>query len=299
MKWRQRISGLVSDQRETKKAAQCAKPSIEAYFAAQSIAGAINDKRAYLAGRLGWLECYALGTFETKQALEQSLLEKLRCHAGVFPATPEEFRRFFDTYIASLVSADMLGLMDVPHEQSLISHHAPSALLCPLAALEPYLCSYPWSRHLAGRKVLVVHPFVESIGQQYLRHRSRLFANPDVLPEFDLQCLAPPQSIVENTAGFRSWTDALKDLKDRIGNMNFDVAIIGCGAYGLPTAAFVKSLGKVAVHMGGATQLLFGISGGRWRNQPVFRALMTDAWQPPLESERPPGWEKIEDGCYW
>ena len=82
-------------------------------------------------------------------------------------------------------------------------------------------------------------------------------------------------------------------------SQEFDVAILGCGAYGMPVGAHVKKIGKVAIHMGGATQLLFGVSGKRWRDQPAFRAIMTDAWRPPLEIERPPGWETIEDGCYW
>lgn len=281
-------------------AAEALRPSIlESYYVAQSIAGAINDRRAYLAARLGWLECYALGMFEISNVLEDSILKKLRFHAGVFPAQAEEFQRFYKTYTGALSSVDMLGLMEVPHEQELISRHAPQALLCKLGALEPYLSCYPWSRTLEGRRVLVVHPFVDSIEQQFRLHRSRLFANPDVLPAFDLICMKPPQSIVENTGEFTSWTAGLEDLKKRVGRADFDVAIIGCGAYGLPTGAFVKSLGKVAVHMGGATQLLFGISGSRWRHQPVFRSLMTDAWRPPLESERPPGWEKIEKGCYW
>jgi len=274
-------------------------PILESYYVAQSIAGAINDRRAYLAARLGWLECYALGMFEKDKSLEVSVLKKLRCHAGVFPVQQDEFQRFYTTYTGALGSVDMLGLMEIPHEQELISRHAPQALLCNLGALEPYLCSYPWSRHLEGCRVLVVHPFVESIQQQFHLHRSRLFANPDVLPEFDLLCMKPPQSMVENTGEFASWTEGLEDLKQRISRVDFDVALIGCGAYGLPTGAFVKSLGKVAVHMGGATQLLFGISGSRWRTQPVFRSLMTDAWNPPLKSEHPPGWEKIENGCYW
>ena len=44
----------------------------------------------------------------------------------------------------------------------------------------------------------------------------------------------------------------------------FDVAIIGCGAYGMPLAAMLKQAGKQAIHLGGATQLLFGIKGKRW-----------------------------------
>ena len=46
--------------------------------------------------------------------------------------------------------------------------------------------------------------------------------------------------------------------------IDFDTAIIGCGAYGFPLAAKLKAAGKQAFHMGGATQLLFGIKGSRW-----------------------------------
>ena len=93
----------------------------------------------------------------------------------------------------------------------------------------------------------------------------------------------------------------LTALEKRIQRETFDVAIIGCGAYGLPLAATIKKMGKVAIHLGGATQLLFGISGARWRNNPAFhlQPLITDAWASPLEEERPVGWEKIEEGGYW
>ena len=45
--------------------------------------------------------------------------------------------------------------------------------------------------------------------------------------------------------------------------IEFDVAIIGCGAYGLPLAVEAKRMGKQAIHMGGATQVLFGIKVNR------------------------------------
>jgi hypothetical protein len=168
-----------------------------------------------------------------------------------------------------------------------------------LGSLEPYLDASPWSRILAGRRVLVVHAFSESIAKQYRESRKRIFADASVLPEFDLQCIKAPQTMLTETAGFSNWAEALEDLKARASVLNFDVAIIGCGAYGLPLGAHIKKMGRVAIHFGGAVQLLFGISGKRWRDQPQFRALMTDAWVPPLESERPLGWEKIEEGCYW
>ena len=39
--------------------------------------------------------------------------------------------------------------------------------------------------------------------------------------------------------------------------IDFDVAIIGCGDYGLPLAEKLKSHGKQVIHLGGATQLMF------------------------------------------
>jgi len=77
--------------------------------------------------------------------------------------------------------------------------------------------------------VLVIHPFVRSIESQYRAHRSELFSNPDVLPEFELKTMASVQSIAGNTDGFESWFDALDDMRDRIGREQFDIAIVGAG----------------------------------------------------------------------
>jgi hypothetical protein len=134
---------------------------------------------------------------------------------------------------------------------------------------------------------------------QYVTAREKIFTNPKILPEFTLKVIKAPQTITGNPREYASWTETLKKLKESVQQEQFDVALVGCGAYGLPLAACIKKMGKVAIHLGGATQLLFGISGGRWRQQPRFQALMTEAWSLPLEQERPTGWEKIEGGCYW
>jgi hypothetical protein len=81
--------------------------------------------------------------------------------------------------------------------------------------------------------------------------------------------------------------------------MDFDVAIVGSGSYGLPIGAFIKEMGKVCVHIGGAVQNLFGITGGRWIEMPRFRALLNPYWVRPSEEERPPNWKSAEGGCYW
>ena len=57
----------------------------------------------------------------------------------------------------------------------------------------------------------------------------------------------------------------------------------------------------LAVHMGGATQILFGITGKRWENKydNTVGKLINEHWVRPMASERPKGAEKVEGGCYW
>ncbi len=81
--------------------------------------------------------------------------------------------------------------------------------------------------------------------------------------------------------------------------ISFDIAIIGCGAYGLPLAAYVKKIGKKTIHIGGATQLLFGIKGNRWETDGVSSKFMNDFWVNPLPSEYPENFLNVEQGCYW
>lgn len=91
-------------------------------------------------------------------------------------------------------------------------------------------------------------------------------------------------------------------MKNEINKTDFDIAIIGCGAYGFSLAAHVKRIGKKAVHLGGATQLLFGIIGKRWESADIYIKKFTfknDYWVRPLESEKPNNSEKVEGSTYW
>ena len=85
--------------------------------------------------------------------------------------------------------------------------------------------------------------------------------------------------------------------KAEIEKHDFDICLLGCGAYGFPLAAHVKRLGKKAVHIGGALQLLFGIKGRRWDRE--FSSIYNDAWVRPEENEKPRNANSVEGGCYW
>ena len=77
------------------------------------------------------------------------------------------------------------------------------------------------------------------------------------------------------------------------------MALLGCGAYGLPLAAAIKGMGRPVLQLGGALQLLFGIRGRRWEAMPPFAALMNEHWVRPLPEETPVAADKVDGGCYW
>lgn len=146
-----------------------------------------------------------------------------------------------------------------------------------------------------GKKILVIHPFEESIKEQYSKNRKFLFDNKDILPDFELYTIKAVQGMGCETE-FKDWFEALDYMYQKAIKINFDVAIIGCGAYGFPLAALLKKAGKKAIHLGGVTQILFGIKGKRFEEQGYK---MNDYWVRPREDERPIEAYKADDSAYW
>ena len=99
---------------------------------------------------------------------------------------------------------------------------------------------------------------------------------------------------------FATWFDAYRHMCDRIAGIDFDICLIGAGAYGLPLASFAKKMGKQAIHMGGVTQILFGIKGRRWEQLYADSTgkLFNEHWIRPLASETPTNKDDVEKGCY-
>lgn len=219
--------------------------------------------------------------------------------AGVFPSTQEMLNKFSNLYLNEIKHIDGIGVWRfVPGESFLIKTYCPRAVRFDPEALDPYFFNSPWTFNLKGKKVLVIHPFSDSIVSQYQKRRF-LFDNEMVLPEFELSTVKTVQSIAGNNTGYKDWFEALEYMKGQIKKRDFDIALISGGAYGLPLAAYVKSLGKCAIHMGGSLQILFGIKGKRWDDNPPTAALYNEHWIRPSETEKVKNAEIVEGSCYW
>lgn len=238
--------------------------------------------------------------------VDPSLIKSMKENAGFFsPDGYGAFSKFADVIYASAKQVDVLACWF--KNQELVEKEM-NYRVCWLLSIEPWWQKNPWTRYLKGKKVLVVHPFAESIKAQYQK-RKFLFDNPEVLPEFSsLTVIKAVQSLGGEHNGFRDWFEALHFMEEQVDQVDYDVALIGCGAYGMPLAAHCKQMGKKAVHLGGALQLLFGIKGNRWESSTYGRGwpginypklLSNPYWVRPIEAERPKNAQKVEDACYW
>lgn len=239
---------------------------------------------------------FALGKLDTF-FWHDGIRHSLRNGAGIFSVDDSSLEKFSRRMLEDASYIDLLGSWR--EEEIIVSPFMPHSLKIPLKDLEPYFCANPWTYSLRNRKVLVIHPFADTIIKQY-RNRVFLFNNQRTLPDFELLTYKPLQTIAGNHANqFSNWFEALSSMEKDIASLDFDVAIVGAGGYGLPLSASIKRIGKQAIHLGGATQLLFGIRGRRWDSQEEFQFLFNNYWVRPSEYETPSGAESVEGGCYW
>ncbi|MBD1431741.1 hypothetical protein H8B06_02800 [Sphingobacterium sp. DN00404] len=241
---------------------------------------------------------------------DDNLLRYMHKNAGFFPIDKDSISRFCDLMINDSKDIDVLGSWLV-NENYLDNFLPVNCQKVWRIFIDPFWTDFPWTRALAGKRVLVVHPFAEIIEQQYRFKRKELFRNEHILPDFELKLIKAVQSIGGNTSGFKNWFEALDFMKMQIENVEFDICLLGCGAYGFPLAAHVKRMGKKAVHWGGSLQLYFGIIGKRWENANYgtkeaksycpeinYPNLINEHWVRP-ESAKVPKADDIEGGCYW
>lgn len=212
--------------------------------------------------------------------------------AGVFPtdiASIEDFCHVFSAYCPEFdgFSRCTYG------ERRLFDLYCPNATPIPMDALVPLNHSHTWYGALRGKKVLVVHQYVKTIKLQYEKH-VEFHVGQGPLPEFELILYRPVNSAGGKNSDFPNWTAALKHMIEDVSKIEFDVAILGCGVYGVPLSAHIKKMGKIAIYTGGATQAIFGIKGKRWDKSNIYNK----HWVRVSPDDIPENMDKIENGCF-
>jgi len=271
------------------------------------ISRAIKESIPYAMGKIGGCETrslfYADSLFQLDWPYSMSWLKyakQLYLQAGVFPVEKGAFYEFACLYRERVLPMmNYLFLWQSWHKETLLAkQHARSALFS-TGGLLPEFIQDSWLKSLHGKRVLVVSPFAETIKRQYPKRKDIWRSIPGLLPECDLHTLKCPLHSHLVPPAHASWMATLEFLCGQCDALEYDVLIAGAGAWGLPLATHAKSRGKVGVHMGGTTQMVFGIKGGRWDQWGEQMHFYNEHWIYPSEEETPQGVEQIEGACYW
>ena len=275
----------------------------------------LEDGKPFMLGRFGETELRVMmfglmNRFPICNPLKQRRILQQGCAnwcegAGFFPRRVNLLPRFTEIFVKACSSLDILAVWYNLYEDYVSDTYAKQADICRFQSLNGFFehpVDNPWTGGLKGKRVLVISPFADTIKKQY-QVREKLWANPNVLPEFELKTIKAVESpwILGRSNGFKDWFEALEWLYRQTLEIDYDVALLGCGAYGFPLAAKIKESGHMAIQLCGQTQILFGIKGRRWEEENPERMAQfaNEYWVRPAGKEVPKNSRYVERGCYW
>ena len=251
------------------------------------------------AGKYGGNELQLLYCYKADQYPWGSVfIDECEKVAGLYPCNRETIRWFGDYIFANQKHIDLLALWNknIPEfENSIVTDNT---YKCQLQHLEPYFHDLPWSDNLEGKNVLVVSPFSKSI-QNNFKDIKNIWPNK-LSFDFNLITLQYPTSIpITKNSPYTDSREIFEEYKEKISDIDYDVAIYGTGFTGLMFAIESKKQNKTGIHLGGATQILFGVKGKRWDENAQFADFFNSNWTYPLPEETPELVKEVEGGCYW
>jgi len=282
-------------------------------FSNQQIANHIKSQKPFIISRFGAETILCFDYLHNKHINYKNLNEIMR-NCGIYSKSNEQrvFEEYFEEVINTIENSDCLAcfqpgninptICSIQKESidkfNLIEIHSRS--------LEPFYIvqqnEIPWSHYLIGKKVLVINPFVKSFQKQMNKNFQIFKDKPIFLENQHFVYYQSFQTHGDNHI-HNDWKETFSIMCKDIEKIDFDIALLGCGGYGLPLCNFIKSkLNKSAIYIGGGLQLLFGVMGERW--------MKTDNWKNIIQENntkfiRPSGDElletrnTIENSCYW
>ena len=282
-----------------------------------AIQTALATRTGALIGRNGTIELetlfYRLYDAKPNQTYPETLSQRLELHAGVWPRTKDSLDKWTFDLLEAIRSCDVLVAgWYAPlkqREEELLNTLNKGAPRIPLRSLEPYYVppDQRWTQHLAGQRVAVVSSFAQTIESQ-IENRELIWpvATESLLPSavewIPIRTGYAPvlaQGVAEWPSDIQNWSDAVRSVVTSVVESKSSVALIGCGGLGMLIGLELKRRGIVAIVLGGALQVLFGIKGTRWATHSVISQFWNEDWVWPSKDETPNGSSHIENGCYW
>lgn len=219
-----------------------------------------------------------------------------------------KFKLFCEFYKNGIKSSDILASFNRDDIRKIQNWFASNYQLPQIhsRSLEPFyvmnLNEIPWTHHLKDKKVLIINPFVDSFKKQ-IKNNFQMFKDKKIFLNRDDFIFYKSYQTIAGNHLHKDWFETFKLMCKDIKKLDFDIALLGCGGYGLPLCDFIKNkLNKSAIYVGGGLQLLFGVIGTRWENNAYWKSMIEEngcKFIKPSGDEICNNLKSIENGCYW
>jgi hypothetical protein len=146
----------------------------------------------------------------------------------------------------------------------------------------------PWYNILENKKVLLVSSFADLMEKQY--NCGNIHKMDTDFPNISIITYKTPYTFFNNGPD-KNFFETLDSMKKDISSIDFDVAIIACGAYAVFLADHCHNMDKMGVSIGSRMHSMFGIDPNQ-KDNPLWISTIPDEY-------KPIGYEKIEGGRYW
>lgn len=278
-----------------------------------------NSKNGLAIGKLGIFELNALIFYlhrkQTKEAYPENIRQSITINTGLWEAEDKTLDDTIDDWaeltLKCLRNYDGIvqwNTFNTKEENMIISYCCPKATRLDLLSLEPYYTKdKEYSLLMIDGPIAIISPFAKSITQQWEK-REKIFPG---------HMWSKEQKIIPIQAYYGSYLNRYGPLtypedilcKGPLGAIDYYVeqvkasgaryCFVGVGGLAIPICAKLKDAGIIAIHTGGATQIMFGVRGGRWKQMEFFKSLFNEHWIDPLNEEVPTEAKSVEGGCYW
>ena len=265
------------------------------------ISNFIKHKTNFCIGRLQGIEADTVKSYLENKNISEHLINCIQQNTG-FYCDKNNFNlilyEWCEIYLSALKNCDLLYRLEFPTWDNIVKDYYNKIYVFSCASL------HLWMPSLEGKTILVISPFEKSIKNQFPK-RKNLFTtgkqNNFEYPEFDLITLKSPNTIKGNEPfPHNNWLETFEEMCEHIKKLKFDIAILGCGSYGMPLAHYIKKIGKSSIYSGAYAQVMFGIKGKRWDiDGNPHRSYWNEYWVYPNDKEIPKNSLEVENGCYW
>ena len=246
--------------------------------------------------RMGGVETSSILEYLQNGLVSRKNKKKLSFNAGFYD-DKNSFEEFISLNRNALQDATAVAEWGLAQQDILLDLFCATNLRFKLKDLEPFHDKNDWISFFNFKSIAVVTSFPKTFGSQ-LKNIS--YVHPKLeLDKIRFEFIQAPVTnlgaIFDNSI---SWFDRLYDLEKKIHN-DYDLVLISAGSYGVPLSGLLSARKINNIVMGGALQLVFGVTGKRWLDRDDYKNLFNQYWISPLSEETPLNKHKLENGCYW